>query len=177
MAYRAKAKRRSYRRRTSSAPKRRGRRRIGAVSGRKQNAARMLGVVAGAVLPQFIAGKTIFGITFTPTVTGAVSAGLGFFAPRFIKGDFVEGVGLGMIGSGGALLLKGFGVLNGIPIIAGWQDMKAINGAPAASPAFQANETTTTRVRNVANSRSFRPSVSQVFNGVYNRRPMDGAND
>lgn len=173
MAYRSKTKRRTSRRRATPVSKRR--RRIGAAPARKQNAARMLGVVAGVILPQFLAGKTVMGITFDNKVLGAVSAGLGYFAPRFVKGDFVEGVGLGMIGSGGALLLKGFNVLSGIPIIAGWQDMKAINGAPAASPTFE--QPVATRLRNSANVNSFRPSVSQVFNGVYNRRPMDGTYD
>lgn len=163
MAYRKKTtRRRSVRR---AAPARR--RRMGAV-GRKrgQNFTKLLGGIAGVVIPNMLSGMTVGGTVLDGKIVGAGSAAIGFFLPQFVKGDFAEGASIGMMGAGGALLLKEFGVLNGIPIIAGWQDLKAINGTGAAIGVAQS-------VKDAVQSQEFKPSFSQVMNGIYNRGYAD----
>lgn len=174
MAYRKKTSR-VGRRRTAVRTTRR-RRRIGAVSARKQNVMKVVGLIAGAVIPQMLSGKVVFGQTLDPKIVGIGSVVLGFLAPRFVKGDLVEGIGSGLIASGGVLALKEFNILSGIPVIAGWRDMKVINGANPAVGAT-VDKSNASKLRDFGQSNSFRPSASQMMNGMYNRRPLDGTYD
>jgi hypothetical protein len=162
MAYRAKTRSRRKRSTHRKASPRR-RRRIGGIGKRRENGMRLIGLVAGAVAPAFIGMIKINGNPIDPKIVGGASLVVGYLLPTFIKGDLAAGVGDGMIASGGVTLLKEFNVISGIPIIAGWQDMKTINGT--GKPADTLKEMGQTSV--------FRPSVSQVMNGMYSRRYDD----
>lgn len=165
MAYRKKTaprKRRATAKRSTSR-----RRRIGAVSSRRVNIARVAGIIVGSVLPILAGNIKIGGEPIKGKIVGAASLAAGYFLPNFVKGDLVSGIGDGLLASGSVILLTEFNVLSGIPVISGWKDMKAINGTtdPASS------------MRNLGQETTFRPSVSQMLNGIYNRYPNDGTYD
>ncbi len=162
MAYRKKtASRRRTSTRRKSSPRRR---RIGAVrASRRGNGMRLVGLVAGAIAPAFIGMIKINGNPIDPKIVGGASLVAGYLLPTFIKGDLAAGVGDGMIASGGVTLLKEFNVISGIPVIAGWQDMKTINGTGTQSE----------RIQEQTMSAPFRPSASQIMNGMYGRRYDD----
>lgn len=162
----------AYRKRTATKRRRSPvrRRRMGAASrsSRKLKVAKIAGLIVGAVAPQFLSGMNIGGKVLDAKIVGIGSAAIGFLLPRFVKGEFFEGVGSGMIASGGVITLKEFNVLNGIPIIAGWQDMKIING-PGASPTMSKGNA----LRDNGQSSPFRPSASQMMNGYYRNSYRD----
>jgi hypothetical protein len=61
---------------------------------------------------------------------------IGFFAPNFIKGSFVEGVGMGMIGAGGVNAAKGFGLISGIPIVGAIDNLRVVGKLPESVQKF-----------------------------------------
>jgi len=168
MAY--KSKRRATRRRSTkrSAPARR-RRRLGSVGSRRSNITRLAGLIVGAVLPVFAGKIKVNGNPIEGKIVGAASMAVGYFLPNFIKGDLVGGIADGLLASGGVVLLTEFNVLAGIPVIAGWKDMPTIAGPKVTNPSQV--------VIDSGQNSSFRPSVSQMINGVYNRRSQDGYSD
>lgn len=162
----------AYTKRRRSSPKRhtKKRRSMGAVKKRKESIARLGGLVGGAVATGMInkyvtpmLAKSIG--EHTPKVLAALEIAVGYFLPAYVKGELVAGIGDGMIAAGGLGLLKEFGVINGIPIIAGFKELNAVNGVnPTQSKVVDMS---------TSNSHGYRPSVSQVMNGIYNRAPFD----
>lgn len=77
-----------------------------------------------------------------PKIAAAILIAGGVLVPRFVgKGSpLVEGIGNGLVAGGGLEALKAFNVISGIPTIAGYSDMRTIQGIPqqrnlaAASP-------------------------------------------
>lgn len=130
MAYR---KRSAHRRK--SAPKRR-RSRMGAIGRRREGIQRTLGLVGGAVLTGVI-NNMIPSDKLGTNGKKYIAAGevvLGYLLPGFIKGDLFAGIGDGLIAAGGLNLLHEFGVISGIPVIAGWRDLSTVNGVPGKEP-------------------------------------------
>lgn len=164
MAYRkrTRSKRRSHSR---AVVHRRSRRMSGIRSRAKRDSMpRLAGLVAGAVATGLI--NKFVGKMAKPLDPKLVAAGeivIGYFLPNFVKGDLVAGIGDGMVAAGGLSLLTQLNVLNGIPIVAGWRELNTVNGPgkDAVSP------------RDIALENNFRPTVSQMMNGYYYRRPMD----
>ncbi len=165
MAYHKTRRRRSSSRKSSPRRTTRTRRRIGGISTRakRDSMPRLAGLVAGAVATGLI--NKMVGKMAKPLDPKIVCAGeviIGYFLPNFIKGDLVAGIGDGMVAAGGLGLLHEFNVINGIPIIAGWRELNTVNGVPKkVTP------------RELSTQNSYRPSVSQVMNGIYYRRPLD----
>jgi hypothetical protein len=156
MAYRSK--RRSSTKRRSS-----GRRRIGGVKARRESVTRVIGLVGGAIGTGLI--NKYAGAKLNPKILGAIEVVAGYFLPTFIKGDLASGIGDGLIAGGGFTLAREFNLISGIPIIAGWKELGTVNGTPRTPDQR--------RVMEASVEGGFRPSVSQVFNGMYYRRPMD----
>lgn len=170
MAY--KSKRRATRRRSvrrSPAPRRR--RRLGAIGKRRESITRLAGLIVGAVLPVFAGKIKVNGNPIDGKIVGAASLAIGYFLPSMVKGDLVAGIGDGLLASGGVVLLTEFNVLAGIPVIAGWRDMPTIAGPKVG------NVSPSKSIIEAGQNSSFRPSVSQMINGVYNRRSVDGYDD
>jgi hypothetical protein len=160
MAYRTK-KRKSHRRRRIGKVATARRRRT--TSSKKINAQRMLGLVLGAVVP-VLAGKIKVGAKKEPIdgkIIGASALVIGFFLPQFIKGDLAAGAADGLTASGGVILLQEFDVLNGIPVIAGWKELPTVSGV-CSDPEKAIHDQNQSSV--------FRPSITQIMNGMYNRR-------
>lgn len=136
MAYRRKTHRRK------SAPKRR-RSRMGAIGRRREGIQRTLGLVGGAVLTGVI-NNMIPTDKLGEHGKKYIAAGevvLGYLLPGFIKGDLFAGIGDGLIAAGGLNLLHEFGVISGIPTIAGWRELHTVNGPGKAAerPAADSN--------------------------------------
>lgn len=130
MAYRRKS---THRRK--SAPKHR-RRRMGSIGRRREGIQRTLGLVGGAVLTGVI-NNMIPADKLGTHGKKYIAAGevvLGYLLPGFIKGDLFAGVADGLIAAGGLNLLHEFGVISGIPVIAGWRELNTVNGIPAKEP-------------------------------------------
>lgn len=93
---------------------------------------RGLGVIAGAAGGMLV-GKKLSEME-KPIDAKIIAGGslvLGFLLPNFAKGPLFEGIGLGLMASGGVSLLQDFGVLNGVPpLISGYRDVKVISGLP-----------------------------------------------
>lgn len=116
-------------RRKKSAPRRR---KMGAIGRRREGIQRTLGLVGGAVLTGVI-NNMIPTDKLGEHGKKYIAAGevvLGYLLPSFIKGDLFAGIGDGLIAAGGLNLLSEFGVISGIPTIAGWRELNAVNGVP-----------------------------------------------
>lgn len=151
----------AYRTRRRHTKRHTTRRRMGAVKGKRGSMSHIAGLIGGAVVTGVI--NKFVGSKLDPKILAGLEVVGGYFLPTFVKGDLMQGVGDGMIAAGGLSLLQQFGVLNGIPIIAGWRELNTVNGVEKkVTP------------KELSTQNSYRPSVSQVFNGIYNRRPMDG---
>lgn len=154
MAYRKKARKASKRRgRVGASPRKRG-----------VNITKVAGLIAGAAAGSVIA-KLVEDRVENDNASKIAAAGvgvLGFMLPKFVKGDLAASAGDGLLAYGGLRLLQDFNVLNGIPFVAGWQDMKLING-PGKVAGTSGDLTKT------AAAAPFRPTMSQVMNGVYRR--------
>ncbi len=150
MAYR---KRSTHRRK--SGPKRR-RSRMGAIGRRREGIQRTLGLVGGAVLTGFLNGVVPMDKLGTngKKYIAAGEVVLGYFLPQFLKGDLFAGVGDGLIAAGGLNLLHEFGVINGIPTIAGWRELSPVNGVPQ---------------KTVEQQNGDRDNVSYMYNNAYGR--------
>lgn len=171
MAYRAKKRRSSHRRKSHRKGSRR--RRMGAVStgGRRGRLTRVLGGLVGVVGSKYI--NKIRGVEkLDPKILAAIVIAAGYFAPSVIparmRSPFVEGIADGLMISGGLSLATEFGVINGIPIVSGWREFNAVNGVE------DTRKVTHKELIDHANTEVYRPSVSQVMNGYYNRRHPDG---
>lgn len=134
MAYRRKTHRRK------SAPKRR-RSRMGAIGRRREGIQRTLGLVGGAVLTGVINnmipttgkdGKPFLGEN-GKKIIAAGEVVVGYLLPSFIKGELFAGIGDGLVAAGGLNLLHEFGVISGIPTIAGWRELHTVNGPGKAA--------------------------------------------
>lgn len=117
----------------------------------------MLGAAATGFLNKWLAAK------LDPKLASAGAVVLGFVLPNFVKGPLFQGVGDGMIAAGGLNLLNETGILSGLPVISGWQDLRTINGMPD-------------HLRDAA-GQSETGSPSYFLNGLYGRRPFDGRRD
>lgn len=130
----------------------------------KQDTTRVLGLVVGAVATTFLGNMVP--ATVDRKIVAAGEVVLGYLLPGFVKNNpLIAGVGDGMIAAGGLTLVKEMGVLNGIPIIAGYKELSTINGPTPR---------TARKVSEVARESNYRPTVSQMMNGVYYRRQYDG---
>lgn len=110
------------------AKKKGAKKKVGAVRKQKRSGERLIGLIVGAAGTAF-ANKFI-GDKVDGKILAAGEMAIGWFLPTFVKGDFVAGVGDGVFSAGGLNLLQEFGVVNGLPLIAGYRDMNAINGLP-----------------------------------------------
>lgn len=99
-----------------------------------------------------------------PKLVAAAEILVGFVGPKMLgRGNpLITGLGYGMIGAAGLNLAKDFGMISGIPIVSGYQQMKAINGMPETMQRYIPAGTTN------------RPTVSQVINGVMNSQYGNG---
>jgi hypothetical protein len=127
-----------------------------------------------ATLAGIVGAKYINKIPGVDKIDSKLLAGIviaaGYFVPGFLPAKFrpiAEGVGDGLMIAGGLSLLSDFGVLNGIPIVAGFRDLSAVNGV-------EEKRVTHKTFTESANDEVFRPSVSQIMNGYYYRRNKDG---
>jgi len=103
-------------------------RKIGAVQRKKRSGERLIGLIVGAAGTAF-ANKFI-GEKVDGKILAAGELAIGWFLPSFIKGELGAGIGDGMFAAGGLNLLHEFGVVSGLPLIAGYRDMSTINGLP-----------------------------------------------
>lgn len=150
--------------------------RVGAVKRRssgstKNNAGRVLGLIGGAVLAG-VASSAISKQVSNPNAAKIAAGGavvLGFLLPRFIKGDIAAAAGAGMIAQGGYKLLQEFDVLNGIPFVAGFNDLPMINGPVPQNSEGPAQKVTAKEANDAVRMRPFRPTISQVMGSVYYR--------
>ena len=131
----------AHKRRKSSAAPRRRRRRIGSTGGMGGIVTTVGGLALGGAAGRELA--TLLG-TFLPSLAsnqildGAIQCAVGYFLPKFVKGQFVQMVGYGMIASGGQTILVGTGIINGAGIgrpgnvmsyqIGGTSNLRVING-------------------------------------------------
>lgn len=93
------------RRRKKSAPRRRSRRRMGAIGGADiQN---ILGVVGGAVAAKFVTAQTLPNLDSRIKAAGVVALGA-LVMPRVLKGEMGKAIGAGMIAVGGSNLIGAF---------------------------------------------------------------------
>ena len=134
---------------------------MGAIGKRRESITRLLGLVAGSLVPVIAGNIKMDGKPIDGKIVGAASVVIGYLLPSFVKGDLVAGIGDGMLASGGVQLLNEFNVLSGIPVIAGWQDLKVINGVDK----FKEAE----KLRDGGQDAEFRPSMAQRLNGYYSR--------
>lgn len=103
------------------------RRRHSRVSGIGKNAfTHVAAVIGGAVAAKFI-GKMLEGKLNEKMLAGAQIA-LGVFLPKFVKGAFGEGMGAGMVATGGVSLVTSLGVLKGIGAMEDGYQMEFISG-------------------------------------------------
>lgn len=159
----------AYRKRVKRTPKKR-RARVGAVRTRGLNIQKVAGLIAGAgvtALAYQMATKDATNQWIGKAVAGG-SIVAGLFLPTFIKSDLFKSVGDGMIAAGGYKMLQEFDVLNGIPFVAGWKELNLINGPGPSAAAV--DRPTSANVHREAVNVPFRPTMSQVLNGVYRRR-------
>lgn len=94
------------------------------------------GIVAGAIGGQFLDGLPMFS-TLDPKIQSAFKIALGVFAPQYVKGDFVKGVGDGLIASGSVDLASDFGIVSGVG--------KYLHGIGQDVPVISATSTTKSR--------------------------------
>jgi len=112
----------------------RRRRRIGAAGnmGNLVNVVGGLGVggIAGRELA-ILMGKFFPSLVSNQMLDGAIQAAVGYFLPKFAKGQFFQFVGYGMIASGVQTIAVGTGIING-PVmryrIGGTSNLRVING-------------------------------------------------
>lgn len=114
------------------------RRKVGAVGKRRDGITRTIGLVLGAVGTGLI--NKYVGTKVDGKVLAFGEVALGYFLPNFIKGNLGAGIGDGLIAAGGLNLLSEFGVLNGIPVIAGWRELSSVNGVKQPTPADRNTE-------------------------------------
>ncbi len=115
----------SKKKRTST--RRRTRRMSGTMSGVETLAAVGAGVVAGKLLAKVIPS------TVNPTIVGAGMIVAGVFVPKFIKGNFGAGMGMGVAAIGISNTLTNLGVLSGTGGNNGYRIIQQprINGMPS----------------------------------------------
>lgn len=140
----------AYRKARRKAPKRH-KRRMGAVSVRRDAIQRTLGLVGGAALTGFLNGWISDYQTKNPgtvidsKIIAIAEMAIGYFGPSFIgkRSDLVNGVGDGMIAAAGINLLRDLDVIKGIPVIAGWRELQTVSGVndkPKADKEIQPSE-------------------------------------
>lgn len=145
------------RKRKSKKPTTRRRRRI---SGIGLNAKSPL-VSYGSIAAGFLLGNKINDAlsnvtgSLDPKIVAAAQAIGGFLVRSKMKGTAGTVIGGILMGAGVKKAAQEFGVLNGIPVIAGYKDLRMINGLPAP----------VRRVAGVADGQS--PSMS-VIGGIEN---------
>jgi hypothetical protein len=150
-------KRRSPRRRSR-------RRRVGGIMNQSK-VMKALGAIAGVIATgvindQVAKMKNADGTPkVDPKILAVAEVVLGFMLPNFVKGDIVEGIGYGMIGAGGVNAAKGFGLITGVPIIAGYNDMQIVGKVGNLPPQVQKFVQAAPKMDN-------RPTPSQVITGV-----------
>ena len=129
------------------------RRRVGGVGG--VNTERLLGLVGGAVAAGFANNLLASKIDGKLAAAGTVAVGL--FLPKFLgKSQLLAGVGDGMIAAGGLSLMRELGVIQGMPLISGYQNLTAINGLPSEIANFKEEP-----------SNNYKPfSMGNVINGL-----------
>lgn len=119
------------RKRKKHSTRRRSRRRGSMLGATGSAVTGILSVVAGAVAGRFIQSKLT---TVNPKIVAGGQIVAGVLLPRFVKNEFVKGIGVGMIANGGVETLKAFGVLSGIgedmavEYIGGSSDISTIAG-------------------------------------------------
>lgn len=159
MARRKTRARKSGRRRT-----RRGR--IGAISLPKQDEVMTgLGAVGGLIAVSMI-NQQLAKMTTPPDpkLVAAAEILVGFVGPKMLgRGNpLITGLGYGMIGAAGLNLAKDLGMITGLPVVSGYQQMKAIAGLPE------------TMNRYIPAGSTNRPTVNQVITGVMNSQYGNG---
>lgn len=178
MAYRSK---RTSRRRkgTSRKSRKKGgrRRRMGAVGVKRERITRLLATAAGAVVGPMI--KKIPAISKLDSIyQNLIVAGVGVALPMLpvpmlkkqIVVNFLDGVAV----AGAVGIVADTGVLNGIPIIAGWKDFATINGTKSAGKVVPIKTTPAREARNsVSEPPAFNPSTAQIMNSYYHGRTAD----
>lgn len=118
-------------RKRKKSTRRRSRRRGSMLGATGSAVTNILSVVAGAVAGRFIQSKLT---TVNPKIVAGGQIVAGVLLPRFVKNEFVKGIGVGMIANGGVETLKAFGVLSGIgedmsvEYIGGSDDISTIAG-------------------------------------------------
>jgi len=115
-------------RRKSSTKKRTTRRRRMSGTG-SANLMQPVLMIGGALLGKFLTNK--FLATQTDTIKGAAQIGVGILAGKFVKNNYVQAMGSGMIVSGGITIGKSlnpalFGATDDVLVING--DISEING-------------------------------------------------
>ena len=94
----------------------------GSLHGVQSMAMKGVSVIAGGVAAQVL-GNVIATQFATSTMKNYLVAGApivaGFLIPKFVKSDIGAGIGAGMIAVGGVKLFQSFGVIAGVPAIAG----------------------------------------------------------
>lgn len=94
------------------AKKRHLRRRRSSMSGVAGGATQALSMIAGAVIGRVL--QTKFADKVNPKILAGGQIVAGYALPKFIKNDFVKGIGAGMIVNGGVSALQSFGVIGAI---------------------------------------------------------------
>jgi hypothetical protein len=119
------ARRRTHRRRHHS------RRRIGAI---KAGSAikKVAGIAAGVFAGRLIVTKVAS--TMDPKIANAIPLVVGFFVPKFLKGDIGEGIGDGLIAAGTLGLLQNLNVVSGIGYASPGQSAFVRTGANMYNP-------------------------------------------
>jgi hypothetical protein len=108
-----------------STPKRRGKRRMGAISGGMSTALfTILGGVAARFVTNALNSTTAIPDTYKQYVAAGAPLLAGYFLPKFVKNEMGKNLGLGMIAVGGLELVQATGALAGLPIIAGMHNMQ-----------------------------------------------------
>ena len=109
MARRKRAtKKSSYRRRRMSG--------VGAMGSQITGALYTIaGAVAAGAVTKFLPA------TMNEKLKAAVPVVVGIMLPKYLKGNIGQGIGAGMVATGGLKLVQSFGILNGIGGYAGYQ--------------------------------------------------------
>src|ERR1700749_1357443 len=102
--------------RKKSAPRRKKRRGIGAAGSITSMLVPIAGLTVGAGGIRWLVTKLAGFLPFLASnqiVDGAVQIAIGYFLPKFVKGQFMTFVGYGMMASGGQTILVGTGLISG----------------------------------------------------------------
>lgn len=93
------------RRRKKSAPRRRSRRRMGAIGGAGLQS--ILGVVGGAVAAKIVTARVLPNLDERIKSAGVIALGA-LVMPKILKGELGKSIGAGMIAVGGSNLISNF---------------------------------------------------------------------